>query len=119
MEKVGKPVSGFHSSRAENRPHRDAVAARSKRRIGDKRPLNQQSGNALNQFLAPTKFGLHATRRACAALSIGEGCQPKGVQEFPGHATIDMTLDQFAYLFENPRSDQVWIAAIEMKLLTS
>jgi integrase len=70
-------------------------------------------------LLVQAKFGLHAMRHACAALLIDQGWQAKRVQEFLGHATIDMTLDLYAYLIKDRESDQARIAALETKLLTN
>lgn len=42
----------------------------------------------------------HDLRHTCAAILIGQGWNPKQIQDRLGHATIRTTLDRYGHLFE-------------------
>jgi integrase len=42
------------------------------------------------------KITLHDLRHTCATLLLGQGINPKYVQELLGHASIAMTLDRYS-----------------------
>lgn len=48
-------------------------------------------------LLAP--ISLHEGRHTCASTFIAAGASPKAVQSLMGHATIQMTFDQYGHLF--------------------
>jgi integrase len=43
---------------------------------------------------------LHDLRHTCATILLMAGKHPKYVQELPGHATIDITLDTYSHVIE-------------------
>lgn len=43
-------------------------------------------------------IGLHEARHTCASLLIASGANPKVIQKVMGHATIQMTFDQYGHL---------------------
>jgi integrase len=53
--------------------------------------------------LAP--ITLHECRHTFASLLIAAGTNPKGVQEYMGHASITMTFDQYGHLFPGSRDE--------------
>jgi integrase len=63
------------------------------------------------------QYGLHALRHAAASLFIEQGWTAKRVQSVMGHATIQMTFDQYGHLFQDPDDDRKAMEAIEARLL--
>jgi integrase len=43
-------------------------------------------------------IGLHEARHTCASVLIASGANPKVIQKIMGHATIQMTFDQYGHL---------------------
>ena len=41
----------------------------------------------------------HDLRHTCVALLVQLGAHPKAIQEWLGHSSITMTLDQYGHLF--------------------
>jgi integrase len=50
-------------------------------------------------------IGLHECRHTFASLLIAGGENPKAVQEFMGHATINMTFDLYGHMFPGSRDE--------------
>jgi integrase len=46
-----------------------------------------------------TAISLHEGRHTCASTFIAAGASPKAIQSLMGHATIQMTFDQYGHLF--------------------
>ena len=65
------------------------------------KPMVDDEGNPI---LVP-KYPFHELRHAAAALFHDAGFQPKRLQEVMGHATLAMTMDTYAYLFENTEGE--------------
>lgn len=63
------------------------------------------------------KYGLHALRHAAAALMIEQGFNAKTLQSIMGHASIQMTYDQYGYLLEDTGGNTEAMAQIEARLL--
>lgn len=63
------------------------------------------------------KYSLHALRHAAAALFIEQGFPPKKVQSLMGHASIQMTFDQYGYLFPSETDDSAAMGQIEGGLI--
>lgn len=65
------------------------------------------------------KYSLHALRHAAASMFIEQGMKPKRIQVLMGHASIQMTLDTYGFLFPSEEDDQAAVLAIEERLLAS
>jgi len=50
-------------------------------------------------------IGLHECRHTFASLLIDAGANPKAIQEFMGHATIQMTFDRYGHLMPGRRDE--------------
>ncbi|HZR62763.1 MAG TPA: site-specific integrase [Xanthobacteraceae bacterium] len=51
----------------------------------------------------PRRFNWHALRHYAVSSWIAAGCDPKTVQTFAGHASLQVTMDRYGHLF--PRDD--------------
>lgn len=49
----------------------------------------------------PKGTNLHILRHTCVSVLIGEGAQPKEIQELCGHESIMETMDTYGHLFES------------------
>jgi len=49
----------------------------------------------------PKGTNLHVLRHTCVSVLIGEGAQPKEIQELCGHESIMETMDTYGHLFES------------------
>ena len=49
--------------------------------------------------------GLHQLRHTCVSVLIAEGANPKEIQEWVGHASIEETMDTYGHLFPNSLTD--------------
>jgi integrase len=49
----------------------------------------------------PKGTNLHILRHTCVSVLIGEGAQPKEIQELCGHESIMETMDTYGHLFED------------------
>ncbi len=78
-------------------------------------PLQERCGVA-NKDGKP--FGFHSLRHAAASMFIEQRFTPKKIQELMGHASIQMTFDRYAHLFEDEESDQAAFAQIEARLVS-
>ena len=47
--------------------------------------------------------GLHQLRHACVSNLISEGANPKEIQEWVGHTSIQETMDTYGHLFPNAK----------------
>jgi integrase len=65
-----------------------------------------------------SKFGIHALRHA-ASLFIEQGWNPKKIQTLLGHASINMTMDVYGYLFENAEEDVSIFEKLENDLMAA
>ena len=65
------------------------------------------------------KFSFHALRHAAASLFIEQNWPPKKIQTLLGHASINMTMDVYGHLFENPEEDVELFAKLEEDLLAA
>lgn len=69
---------------------------------------------------APTKvpdakYSLHVLRHAAAALFIQQGFTLKKLQQLMGHASIQMTMDVYGYLFASDKEDRVAMEEIDRR----
>lgn len=62
------------------------------------------------------KYTFHALRHAAAALFIEQGLQPKKVQTLMGHASIQITMDVYGYLWPKEEEDRAAMGAIDANL---
>lgn len=62
------------------------------------------------------KYSLHNFRHASASLWIASGAQPKRVQYWMGHESIQMTFDLYGHLFEQHQADAKLMRNIERDL---
>ena len=63
------------------------------------------------------RHGFHALRHAAASMWIERGTDPKRVQTWLGHASIQLTFDTYGHLFEAAASDAAVASAIASELL--
>jgi integrase len=63
------------------------------------------------------KYGIHSLRHAAASLFIEQGWTAKKVQAVLGHASIQMTFDQYGHLFRDDESDREAMRRVEAALL--
>ncbi len=52
-------------------------------------------------FGVPRGTNLHILRHTCVSVLIGEGAQPKEIQQLCGHESIMETMDTYGHLFES------------------
>ncbi len=75
--------------------------------------------NGITDERGRAKFGIHALRHAAASLFIEQGWNPKKIQTLLGHASINMTMDVYGHLFENPEEDVAMFKKLETDLLVA
>jgi integrase len=63
-----------------------------------------------------SRYSMHALRHAAASLWIERRVEPKRVQSWLGHASIQLTFDTYGYLFAATESDAAVASAIEAEL---
>jgi integrase len=63
------------------------------------------------------RYGFHALRHAAASMWIERGTDPKRIQTWLGHASIQLTFDTYGHLFEAAASDASVASAIAAELL--
>lgn len=76
-------------------------------------------GNGIVGGDGRAKFSFHVLRHAAALLFIEQNCPPKNIQTLLGHASINMTMDVYGHLFENPEEDVELFAKLEEDLLAA
>ena len=67
-------------------------------------------------IMAP-RYGLHDFRHAAASLWIEQRVNPKRVQRWMGHSSIQVTFDTYGHLFDQADQDSAVAAAIERELI--
>lgn len=63
------------------------------------------------------RYGLHDFRHAAASLWIEQRVNPKRVQKWMGHGSIQVTFDTYGHLFDQADQDSAVAAAIERELI--
>jgi integrase len=77
------------------------------------------SVNVLGSLLtaAKAKLTLHDLRHAAASLWIEQRVEPKRVQTWLGHHSIQVTFDTYGHLFEQAEADNAVMDAVQRELL--
>ncbi len=65
------------------------------------------------------RFSFHDLRHAAASLFIEQNWTPKKIQSPLGHSSINMTMDVYGHLFEDPEEDVGLFAKLEQDLLAA
>lgn len=73
--------------------------------------------NVLGAILSSPKVTLHDLRHAAASLWIEQQVEPKRVQAWLGHHSIQVTFDTYGHLFEAAERETSVAAAIEKELI--
>jgi integrase len=81
-------------------------------KLKDGKPVLGKDGEAIQEGL----FGLHDLRHACASLWIEQRVQPKRVQTWMGHHSIQVTYDTYGHLFDALEDDAAIVARVEAGL---
>lgn len=63
------------------------------------------------------RYTLHDFRHAAASLWIEQRVNPKRVQKWMGHSSIQVTFDTYGHLFDQADQDGIVAAAIECEIL--
>lgn len=63
------------------------------------------------------RYSLHDFRHAAASLWIEQRVNPKRVQRWMGHSSIQVTFDTYGHLFDQADQDQAVAAAIEREVI--
>ncbi|WP_278377116.1 tyrosine-type recombinase/integrase [Sphingobium yanoikuyae] len=71
------------------------------------------------QPMMAQRYTLHDFRHAAASLWIEQRVNPKRVQTWMGHSSIQVTFDTYGHLFDQADQDSAVAAAIEKELLDS
>ncbi|QNG45013.1 tyrosine-type recombinase/integrase [Sphingobium yanoikuyae] len=79
----------------------------------DGKPVLDKSGK---QVMEP-RYSLHDFRHAAASLWIEQRVNPKRVQKWMGHSSIQVTFDTYGHLFDQADQDSAVAAAIERELI--
>jgi integrase len=58
---------------------------------------------AAREFGLKPGEGMHQLRHTCVSVLIAEGANPKEIQEWVGHASIEETMDTYGHLFPNAK----------------
>jgi integrase len=69
-----------------------------------------------NPVMKP-RYGMHALRHAAASAWIKQRIDIKRLQVWVGHENIELTIDTYGHLIEDPESDAALIAAVQEMLL--
>lgn len=83
----------FYPSTVRNRALK-AWKTENERRVGEGERVGADPADMV--LLEP--IGLHEARHTCASVLIASGANPKVIQKIMGHATIQMTFDQYGHL---------------------
>jgi integrase len=83
-----------------------------RQRVKDGKPVTDSDGAPVMEGL----FGLHDLRHACASLWIEQRVQPKRVQTWMGHHSIQVTYDTYGHLFDALEDDAAIVARVEAGL---
>ena len=81
--------------------------------IIDGKPKLDAKGNPVMK----PRYGLHALRHAAASAWIKQRIDIKRLQVWIGHENIELTIDTYGHLIEDPESDAALIAATQEMLL--
>lgn len=73
--------------------------------------------NKQEQPVMVPRYGLHDFRHAAASLWIEQRVNPKRVQKWMGHGSIQVTFDTYGHLFDQADQDSAVAAAIEKELI--
>jgi integrase len=63
------------------------------------------------------KYSAHEFRHAAASLWIEQRVDPKRIQTWMGHSSIQVTFDTYGHLFERAEGDAATMAAVEAGVL--
>jgi len=83
-------------------------------------PVMKDGKPALDKEQQPKmaqRYTLHDFRHAAASLWIEQRVNPKRVQKWMGHSSIQVTFDTYGHLFDQADQDNAIAAAIEMEIL--
>lgn len=83
-------------------------------------PVMKDGKPALDKEQQPImaqRYTLHGFRHAAASLWIEQRVNPKRVQKWMGHSSIQVTFDTYGHLFDQADQDNAIAAAIEMEIL--
>lgn len=69
------------------------------------------------QAMMEPRYTLHDFRHAAASLWIEQRVNPKRVQKWMGHSSIQVTFDTYGHLFDQADQDNAVAAAIERELI--
>lgn len=81
--------------------------------VADTASKRDKDGNPIMQ----PRYTLHDFRHAAASLWIEQRVNPKRVQKWMGHSSIQVTFDTYGHLFDQADQDGAVAAAIERELL--
>jgi integrase len=70
-----------------------------------------------DQPVMQARYGLHDFRHAAASLWIEQRVNPKRVQKWMGHGSIQVTFDTYGHLFDQADQDSAVASAIERELI--
>lgn len=90
------------------------------RRAGLTRPKMKDGEAVVDEDGKPVlegRFSLHELRHAAVSLWIEQRVQPKRVQTWAGHHSIQVTFDTYGHLFDELEGDSAVIAAVEQSVL--
>ena len=79
----------------------------------DGKPKLDVEGNPVMK----ARYGMHALRHAAASAWIKQRIDIKRLQVWIGHENIELTIDTYGHLIEDPKSDVALIAAVQDALL--
>ncbi|BAI95821.1 site-specific integrase [Sphingobium sp. TA15] len=83
-------------------------------------PMMKDGKLALDKDQQPVvaqRYTLHDFRHAAASLWIEQRVNPKRVQKWMGHSSIQVTFDTYGHLFDQADQDSAVAAAIEQELI--
>ncbi|HEX7693011.1 MAG TPA: site-specific integrase [Sphingomonas sp.] len=86
-----------------------------RQRTADGKPVFDEDGAAVMEGL----YGLHDFRHAAASLWIEQRVDPKRVQTWMGHHSIQVTFDTYGHLFAALDNDAGVMAALEAGVLNA
>lgn len=72
--------------------------------------------NKERQPVVAQRYTLHDFRHAAASLWIEQRVNPKRVQKWMGHSSIQVTFDTYGHLFDQADQDAAVVAVIEREL---
>lgn len=74
--------------------------------------------DAKGRAIMKPRYAMHALRHAAASAWIKQRIDIKRLQVWIGHENIELTIDTYGHLIEDPESDLALIAAVQEALLT-